>query len=133
MPKKILVIEDSLTQAYFMKMQLEKIGFEVILASNGIDGINKAKEKLPNLIILDVMMPQVSGYEVCETLKKSFETKIIPIIIYTERSRKLSEHSAKHYGADMFVAKENFITPEGFTPDMVCKINKLINGEKIEG
>ncbi len=84
MKKKILVVDDEKDFCHFVKKALEATEeFKVTTANEGEDGIKKAKELLPDLIILDVMMPKMGGYEVAEALKNSQETRDIPVIFLT--------------------------------------------------
>jgi len=84
MKKKILVVDDEKDFCHFLKKALEATEeFKVTTANEGEDGIKKAKELLPDLIILDVMMPKMGGYEVAEALKNSPQTRGIPIIFLT--------------------------------------------------
>jgi len=62
---KILVIDDSPTQQMMIKLLLEKQGFQVVTANNGMEGINKTYSELPNLIISDIIMPELNGYQLC--------------------------------------------------------------------
>lgn len=81
--KKILIIDDQKDNVYILKTRLEIEGFKVITADDGQKGIEKAIEFLPNLILLDVMMPGISGFEVCKYLTEHKETQLIPIILVT--------------------------------------------------
>jgi len=81
--KKILVIDDYPDNVYLLKERLEKEGFEVLPAFDGEKGIQIAIDERPDLILLDIMMPGISGYEVCQTLTAKEETKLIPVILLT--------------------------------------------------
>lgn len=81
--KKILVIDDYPDNVLLLKERLEREGFEVLKALDGEAGIQIALEQKPDLILLDVMLPGMSGYEVCKTLTEKDETKLIPIILLT--------------------------------------------------
>jgi DNA-binding response OmpR family regulator len=81
--KKILVIDDYPDNVFLLQDRLEKEGFEVVKAYDGSMGIEKAVEEKPDLILLDVMMPDISGFEVCKTLSTREETKLIPVILLT--------------------------------------------------
>jgi two-component system alkaline phosphatase synthesis response regulator PhoP len=80
---KILIIDDQPSEVKMVKMALERANYEVTYAYNGKEGIEKAKQEKPDLIILDIMMPEKDGFIACGELKKSFETSTIPIIILT--------------------------------------------------
>jgi DNA-binding response OmpR family regulator len=81
--KKILIIDDNPDNVFLLQSRLEKEGFEVITAYDGEMGIQKAVQEKPDLILLDVLMPDISGYDVCKTLTIKEETKLIPIILLT--------------------------------------------------
>ncbi|MHB8931400.1 MAG: response regulator, partial [Melioribacteraceae bacterium] len=81
--KKILIIDDYPDNVFLLQDRLEKEGFEVIKAYHGETGIQKAIEEKPDLILLDIMMPDISGFEVCKILTANQETKLIPIILLT--------------------------------------------------
>lgn len=84
--KKILVIDDYPDNVFLLQDRLEQEGFEVIKAYDGGMGIQKAVEEQPDLILLDIMMPGISGYDVCKKLTSQDKTKLIPIILLTALS-----------------------------------------------
>lgn len=84
--KRILVIDDYPDNVFLLQDRLEQEGFEVIKAYDGAMGIQKAIDEKPDLILLDVMMPDVSGYDVCKTLSANDTTRQIPIILLTALS-----------------------------------------------
>jgi CheY-like chemotaxis protein len=92
-----------------MKKILEREGYDVSLASNGVEALRKAEAELPDLIFLDVVMPAKSGWEVCKTLKSQDKTKHIPVVIFTVLSKLLgNDVSRKHAdesGCDGYIAK----------------------------
>lgn len=81
--KKILAIDDNPDNVFLLQDRLEREGFEVIKAYSGEMGIQKALEDKPDLILLDVMMPGISGYDVCKTISTNDQTKLIPVILLT--------------------------------------------------
>lgn len=81
--KKILVVDDQPDNVFILRDRLEHYGFEVVTAYDGPTGIEKALAELPDLILLDVMMPGMSGFEVCKVLSEKEETKLIPVILVT--------------------------------------------------
>lgn len=80
---KICVIDDHPENVFILQDRLEKAGFEIITAYDGQTGLEKIREELPDLILLDVMMPGVSGFEVCRAITKDDHTKHIPVILLT--------------------------------------------------
>lgn len=83
MMKKILVIDDYPDNVFLLKDRLEREGFEVVKAFDGESGIQVAVDEKPDLILLDIMLPGLSGYDVCQILSEKPETKLIPIILLT--------------------------------------------------
>lgn len=81
--KRILVIDDFPDNVFLLQDRLEREGYEVIKAYNGEMGIQKAIDEKPDLILLDVMMPDISGFDVCKKLSTTEETNLIPIILLT--------------------------------------------------
>ncbi|MFH1654868.1 MAG: response regulator [Pseudomonadota bacterium] len=105
MPKKILVIDDEPELIKAIEIRLQVAGFETLSASDGMEGLEKAREEKPDLIILDVMLPNMDGYQVCTLLKRDDQYKGIPIIILTARTQLTDEKRARECGADIFVTK----------------------------
>jgi len=84
--KRILVIDDLPENVFMLQDRLEHEGYEVLTAYNGKSGIEKAQNELPDLILLDVMMPDINGFEVCKTLVGDSRTSDIPIILVTAKT-----------------------------------------------
>jgi CheY-like chemotaxis protein len=109
MSAHILVVEDSQTQAAQLKMVLERAGDLVVqLAHNGVDGLRLAQEEPPDLIVLDVVLPDMDGYQVCRRLKRDPATMDIPVIMLTEKSSANATASGLQAGADDYIPKDIF-------------------------
>jgi DNA-binding response OmpR family regulator len=106
----VLLIEDSKTQAAQIKSTLEGLGMEVRVAYDGLDGIRSVMEKHPSLIVLDVKLPGMDGFQVCRRLKRSADTQNIPIIMLTEKDGAQSTMSGLQAGADDYIPKDIFAT-----------------------
>lgn len=106
----VLLIEDSKTQAAQIKATLEGMGMDVRVAHDGLDGIREVMEKHPALIILDVKLPGMDGFQVCRRLKRSADTQNIPIIMLTERDEAQATMSGLQAGADDYIPKDVFAT-----------------------
>jgi CheY-like chemotaxis protein len=106
----VLLIEDSKTQATQIKATLESVGLNVRIAYDGLDGIRAVLEKAPALIVLDVKLPGMDGYQVCRRLKRTPETQSIPIIMLTERDGAQETMSGLQAGADDYIPKDIFAT-----------------------
>ncbi len=100
-----MVVDDELDLLDLIEYNLRKEGFDVVKAENGERGIEKAKQESPNLILLDIMMPKMSGIEVCEEIRKDPSLKHIPIIFLTARSDERTEIEGLNKGADDFITK----------------------------
>jgi len=103
--KRILIVDDEEDILDVLRFRLEANNYEVLSASDGQEGLNKAKSEKPDLIILDLMLPKLDGYKVCRMLKFDESYKSIPIIIFTARAQKKDEEFDMEMGADAYIAK----------------------------
>jgi len=107
--KIILVVEDDLSILMGLEENLKLEDYEVITASNGHDGLKFASEKEIDLLLLDIMLPGINGYEICRKIKK--EKPDLPVIMLTARSSEMDKVSGLDYGADDYITKP-FSIPE---------------------
>lgn len=107
MRKKILLIEDSPIQLKSIELTLLKLEHEVITATNAIEGIELVYQVVPDLIISDIIMPEINGYQLCRLLKNDDLIRKIPIILLTQLNEKLDSFWAIKAGADCFITKSN--------------------------
>jgi len=105
MAKKILIADDEATVRDLIRLSLEHEGYEIFEAKNGVEALNKAKELVPDLLILDVMMPGKIGYQVCSELKSDPATMRISIIFITARDSSLSLEAIQASGGDGYLSK----------------------------
>lgn len=105
MAEKILVVDDDLDSLKLIGLMLQRNGYDVIAANAGNQAIAKAVSDRPDLIILDVMMPDMNGYEVCRRLRKNPETKAIPIIMFTAKTLIDDKVAGFEAGADDYLTK----------------------------
>jgi CheY-like chemotaxis protein len=103
--KRILVVEDQAPIVNMLKMRLEANNYEVITAVDGQEGLEKAHKENPSLIILDVMLPKISGYRICQLLKSDPKYNTIPIIISSGRTPQEIRKVSQEIGADAYVSK----------------------------
>lgn len=105
MKKKILLIDDEPDIQMIVTARLESIGFEVLIARDGQEGLDLARKEFPDAILLDLMLPKLDGYKVCRMLKfdKAFEK--IPVIIFSARSSHPDQKLAEQAGADAYLTK----------------------------
>lgn len=102
---RILVVEDEEALATLLDYNLAKEGFEVAVASDGEEGLLKIEEDVPDLVILDWMLPKVSGIEICRRIRNKPETRNLPIIMLTARSEEADRIRGLETGADDYLTK----------------------------
>lgn len=103
--KKILVVDDSPTERHFMVDLLSKNGYVVVTAENGEDGIAKAKSELPDLVLMDVVMPGLNGYQATRTITRDEITKNIPVILCTSKGQETDKIWGLRQGAHDYLVK----------------------------
>ncbi|MCR4337781.1 MAG: response regulator [Candidatus Omnitrophica bacterium] len=117
---KILIIDDDPLILRLMDEVLKTKGYEILIASEAASGLEMAIKKNPDLIILDVMMPIINGYNICRLLKKEVGMRDVPIIFLTCRSEEDDRRIGEQVGADAYL-------PKPFnTPDLLLKIEELL-------
>lgn len=129
----VLIAEDEVSQAEVLKYNLESAGFEVRLSTNGADALSQIDESRPDFLVLDWMLPEVSGIEICRRLRRVDENKDLPIIMVTARGEEEDRIRALEVGADDYMVKP-------YSPgELVARINAVLRrtspslvGEKLE-
>lgn len=127
MTKKILIVEDEPAIHELVKYNLQKEGYKVISAFDGIDGCEKALEEKPDLILLDLMMPRRDGIEACKVLKSNTRTSGIPIIMVTAKGEEADKVLGLEMGADDYLAK-----PFGVR-ELLARIKAVLRRQKKSG
>ena len=105
MSSKVLIVDDEMYILNILDFSLDSEGFKVITAANGEDALTKANAELPDLVILDIMMPKLDGFEVCRALKAKPDTKHIPVILLSAKDRDADKQKGKEVGADLYLTK----------------------------
>src|SRR5947208_15391092 len=125
--RKILIIEDETDVADLLCLNLRKAGFSVSTAVDGVTGLQKARDDRPAFIILDLMLPKMSGLEVCRILKSDTATAQMPILMLTAKSEEIDRIVGLEFGADDYVTKP-------FSPrEIVLRIRAIFRrGEKAD-
>lgn len=123
MNKKILVIEDNEQNMYLVTFILEKHGYTVIKAYNGLDGLQMAEEQLPVLILLDIQLPSMNGYLVAHELRTKPALKDVPIIAVTSYAMPGDREQALASGCSGYIEKP--INPDTF----VAQVEKFLTGD----
>ena len=102
---KVLVIDDEEYIQHILNFSFGAEGFDVLTASDGEEGITKAKNEKPDVIVMDIMMPKMDGYEACKRIKADPDTKDIPVILLTAKGREADRKLGADAGADDYVVK----------------------------
>ncbi|MBV6457268.1 MAG: Alkaline phosphatase synthesis transcriptional regulatory protein PhoP [Fimbriimonadaceae bacterium] len=104
-PLKILVCDDERHIVRLIQVNLERQGYTVVTAYDGKEGLEKIRAEKPNLVVLDVMMPYMDGFEVLKTLRREPEFEALPVIMLTAKAQDKDVFEGYHYGADMYLTK----------------------------
>jgi two-component system alkaline phosphatase synthesis response regulator PhoP len=103
--EKILIIDDELHIVELLRYNLEANGYKVNFSLNGREGLNIAFDKKPDLILLDIMLPELDGFDVCKEIKRNKETESTPIIMLTAKSEEFDKILGLELGADDYITK----------------------------
>ena len=119
-PATVLVVDDDPVILKLLEVNFEMEGFSVVRAADGAEGLERAREVLPDIVILDVMMPRMTGYEVAKALREDEGTAHIPIIFVTARAQSSDVERGMELGVDDYVTKP-------FDPlDLIARVNVLL-------
>jgi DNA-binding response OmpR family regulator len=130
MSKKILIIEDDPGTVRFLVYTLEHEGYNVLPVTDGMEGLKKAQDEHPDLIILDVMLPGMDGYEICHRLRQKPETLTVPVLMVSGRARQDDKNVGLRMGADDYLTKP--VDPETIlakVETLLASTNKIVNVE----
>jgi two-component system, OmpR family, alkaline phosphatase synthesis response regulator PhoP len=105
MAKRILVVDDEPRVLAMISKRLETHGYQVSTAVDGIEGLRKARAERPDLVILDLLLPDVSGFEVCTLLKGDADLRATPVLMLTARSQAADIAEGRRVGADAYITK----------------------------
>jgi DNA-binding response OmpR family regulator len=108
MAKKILIIEDEEILSNLLEKKLKEIGYDVSVAFDGEEGLNKIKELKPDLVLLDIIMPKKGGFEVLEEMQKDSQLKKIPVIIISNSGQPVEISKALDLGVKDYLIKTQF-------------------------
>ena len=103
--KKLLLVDDERDLVEELSLRLEASGWDVLTAYDGQEALDKAKKEKPDLILLDLALPKLNGYQVCRELKGAAETKSIPVILLSAKAQEADKQLGKEYGADDYLTK----------------------------
>jgi two-component system alkaline phosphatase synthesis response regulator PhoP len=117
---KILVVDDEIYIVHILDFSLGMEGYDVVTALDGEQALERIRSEKPDLIVLDIMMPKLDGYEVCKTIKSDPATKQIPVILLSAKGRNVDQKMGFDVGADDYITKP-------FSPrKLVERINQLL-------
>ncbi len=105
MRKKILIVEDIPGLIHILQLEVQRLGYETILASNGEESVEMAIAQLPNLIMMDIMMPEMDGLEAARLIRENPKTRSIPIIAVTALSSRKDKKKCLESGCDDYLCK----------------------------
>jgi two-component system, cell cycle response regulator DivK len=116
-PKRVLIVEDNKIDMKLMKDILERSEYETLQAADGLEAINLALARLPDLILMDIQLPEISGLEITRRLKGDDRSRRIPIVAVTAFAMGWHEREAVDSGCDAYIAMQGFLsTIESFLP-----------------
>ncbi len=125
--KRVLVVDDERHIVRLVQVNLERQGYEVLTAYDGVECLEKAKSEQPDLIVLDVMMPRMDGFEALQRLKSDPETSHIPVIMLTARTQDRDVLQGYQYGADLYLTKP-------FSPmELLSLVRRVFESQEEEG
>ena len=122
MPTTVLVVEDNAQNLYLATYLLENAGFRVLSATDGINGVAMAKEGMPDIVLMDILLPGVDGYEATRRLKSDPATVGIPVVALTAYSMEGDEQSALAAGCDGYISKP--IDPSDFVTKVTLFLSR---------
>ena len=123
--RKVLVVDDEKPITSYLQKKLSKLGYAVSIAEDGEEALTKAFADVPDIILLDVKLPKLNGYEVCRTLKSDSRTKHVPVLILSAKAQVQDIDQGIAAGADKYLCK-----PMGF-PDILTEIDRYQTGESL--
>jgi two-component system alkaline phosphatase synthesis response regulator PhoP len=128
--KTVLVVDDEPDIVQLLEYNLKKEGFTVLTASNGKEALTRALEALPDVIVLDIMMPEMDGFETCLALRANASTAVIPVIFLTAKASEIDEILGLEIGADDYVQKP--ISPRLLVTRIKAQVRRAAQKVKTE-
>jgi twitching motility two-component system response regulator PilH len=118
----VLVVEDSPAQREAIKELLQKSGLDVAEATDGVEALEHIVSACPDLVVLDIVMPRMNGYEVCRRLKTDPKTQNVPVVMCSSKGEEFDRYWGMKQGADAYIAKP-------FQPkDLIGTVKQLLRG-----
>lgn len=123
MPKKILIVDDEPSIVAPLQFLMERTGYQVMVATTGEDALEAIKESRPDLVLLDVMLPGLSGFDVCRMVRENGDLKDTRILLVTALGRKINIAKGRALGADDYIVKP-FANSE-----LIAKVRRLLDAD----
>jgi twitching motility two-component system response regulator PilH len=118
----VLVVEDSVTQREMISDLLKGSGLNVTVASDGVEALEQIQGRRPDLVVLDIVMPRMNGYEVCRRLKADPKTQNVPVVMCSSKGEEFDRYWGMKQGADAYIAKP-------FQPkELIGTVKQLLRG-----
>lgn len=124
--EKILVVDDEEHIIQLIKFNLEKNGYKVISANNGVDGLKAARSEMPQLVLLDLMLPLLDGYDVCREIRRDNNISNLPVIMITAKGEELDKILGLELGADDYITKPFSVR------ELMARVKAVLRRTKIE-
>ncbi|MGL4501523.1 response regulator transcription factor [Planktothrix paucivesiculata] len=118
----VMVVEDSVTQREMICSLLKQNGLQVSIATDGVEALEEVQKKRPDLMVLDIVMPRMNGYELCRRLKSDPKTRNIAIVMCSSKGEEFDRYWGMKQGADAYIAKP--FQPE----ELVGTVKQLLRG-----
>ncbi len=118
---KVLVVDDSPMVLEMVSAHLKQHGMDVMEANNGAEAVEKLKVSTPDLVVTDVVMPQMNGYELCRWIKNNASTKDVPVVMCTTKSEEFDKYWGMKQGADAYLTKPYH------PPELIKTIKQLLS------
>ncbi|OIP70014.1 MAG: two-component system response regulator [Oscillatoriales cyanobacterium CG2_30_40_61] len=118
----VMVVEDSVTQREMICSLLKQNGLQVSIATDGVEALEEVQKKRPDLMVLDIVMPRMNGYELCRRLKSDPKTRHIAIVMCSSKGEEFDRYWGMKQGADAYIAKP--FQPE----ELVGTVKQLLRG-----
>lgn len=120
----VLIVDDSQTLRHMLSELLRDQGIEVMEATNGVEAQEKIQQRLPDLVITDLIMPQMNGYELCRWIKNEAKTKDLPVLVCTTKSEDFDRYWGMKQGADAYITKPFH------PPELLQTVRRLLRGDR---
>lgn len=119
---KVLIVDDSITQRQLMSSVLEQFGLTVLVATDGVEAWEQIQRVHPDIVVLDIIMPRMNGYEVCRKIKTDPNLQSLPVVMCSSKTEEFDRYWGMKQGADAYLAKP-------FQPkELLSTIQKLLKG-----